>query len=131
MSYLFYVSLFFISLAGMIILLIRSARRERFEAEHTYSEREITATGVVVGTVVSTVSYAARVTLRFAAPHFGRAAGMVLQYLSRAWVYTGERVDRATAFVRGRTQVKQEGAVSLFLKHLAQHKEKNGRIYND
>ena len=131
MSYLFYVSLFFISLAGMLILLIRSARRERLEAEGAYVEREMSIAGIVVGTVVSGVTYAARSVSRFAAPHLGRATGMALQYLSRARAYAGERVDRAAAFIRGRTQVKQEGAVSLFLKHLAEHKEKNGRIYND
>ena len=131
MSYFFYVSLFFISLAGMLVTLIRSARRERFEAEHANTDREITATGVVVGVVLSGAVYATQVTLRFAAPHLGRATGMALRYLSCVQAYAKERVDRATAFVKGRTHVKQEGAVSLFLKHLAEHKEKNGRIYND
>src|SRR3989344_4229134 len=131
MSYLFYVSLFFISLAGMLILLIRSARRERLEAEGTYMEKEISVAGILVGTAVSGTTYAVRLVSRFAAPHLGRATGVALQYLSRTRAYTLERVDRAAAFIRGRTQVKQEGAVSLFLKHLAEHKEKNGRVYND
>ncbi len=128
MSYLFYVLLFFVSLLGMLVILIRSAGRERFKAEHVYTdtEREITATGVLVGAVVSGLTYAAQVSVRFAAPHLGRTTGMALQYLSRVRAYAGERIDRAIAFVRGRTQVKQEGAVSLFLKHLAEHKEKNG-----
>lgn len=131
MGYLFYASFFFISLAGMLILLIRSARRERLGAEGSYREGEISAAGIVVGIVVSGAAYAARVSVRFAAPHLGRSAGVALQHISRARAYAGEKIDRAAAFIRGRTQVRQEGAVSLFLKHLAEHKEKNGRIYND